>query len=221
MHIYTKHGRTLNDDIQLRINNDIIEFVDSTKNLGVTFNNKLTWSSHINSIVGRIYGMLRNLWAVKYSTPLKIRLLLAKTYLIPVLLYGSEIYANCDSTDFRKLKVAYNNIARYIYNKRNRESISAFSYQINDMTFENLLKFKNLIFLHKIITTKQPTYLYSRITFARSTRGRKLIQQRFKSLLSQRQFYIYTSSLWNRLPNQIQTISNANRFKAELSKYLC
>lgn len=217
----SKHNRTVIDNIQLKINTDIIEFVDSSKNLGVIFNNKLTWSNHINSVVGRIYGMLRNLWAVKYSTPLKIRMLLAKTYLIPVLLYGCEIYANCDSTDSRKLKVAYNNIARYIYNKSNRVSISAYSYQINQMNFDNLLKFRNLIFLHKIITSKQPIYLYTRIKFARSTRGRKLLQHRFKTLLSQRQFYIYATSLWNLLPNQIQIISNANKFRTELLKYFC
>ena len=86
-------------------------------------------------------------------------MLVAKCYLIPVLLYGCEIYANCDANDLRKLKVAYNNIARYIFNRGIRDSISVFSYQISDMCFENLLKFKSLIFLHKMIYTAQPNYL--------------------------------------------------------------
>ena len=103
--------------------------------------------NHIASAVGKIYGMLRNLWAVKCSTPLLQ--LLATTYLIPVHLYGCEIYANCDANDLRKLKVSYNNIVRYVFNRGVRDSISVFSYQICNMCFENLLKFKCLIFLPK------------------------------------------------------------------------
>ena len=76
-------------------------------------------------------------------------MLLPKTYLIPVLLYGCEIYASCDTNDLRKLKVAYNSTARYIFNRGILDSISEFSYEISDMCFENLLKFKK--FFHKII----------------------------------------------------------------------
>ena len=109
-----------------------------SKNLGVIAN-------HIASPVGKIYGMLRNLWAVKCSTPFKIQMRLAQTYLITVLLYVCEIYENCDANDLQKLKVSYNNIERYIFNRGVRDSISVFSYQIYNMCFKNLLKFKCLI----------------------------------------------------------------------------
>lgn len=101
--LITTNNWALNESIEIKINNDIIEFVSSSKNLGVVFNNRLNWSNHISIVVGRIYGMLRNLWAVKYYTPLEIGKLLAKTYLLPVPLYGCEIYANCSSSDFCKL----------------------------------------------------------------------------------------------------------------------
>ena len=75
-------------DIIIRGNK--IDFVESAYNLGVIFNGRLTWSNHINVIVGKVYGMLRNLWIVIDSTPLTIRMQLAETFLIPVLLCGSE-----------------------------------------------------------------------------------------------------------------------------------
>ena len=49
-------------------------------------------------------------------------------------------------------------------------------------------------------------YLFRRIRFARFNRGRKIIQHKYKTLLSQRQFFIYTISLWNNLANYIQNI---------------
>ena len=86
-------------------------------------------------------------------------MLLAKSYLIPVLLYGCEIYGNYDANDLWKLKVAYtsNNNNGYIFNRGVRDSISMCSHQIFKKCFENLLKFKCLIFLQKIIYTAQPT----------------------------------------------------------------
>ena len=50
-------------------------------------------------IVGKVYAMLMNLWAVIDSTPLAMRMQLTQTYLIPVLLYGSEIFGNSDTDD--------------------------------------------------------------------------------------------------------------------------
>ena len=73
-------------DIIIRWNK--IDFVESASNLSVIFNGRLTWSNYINVIVGKVYGVLRNLWAVIDLTPFTIRMRLAKTYLIPVVLYG-------------------------------------------------------------------------------------------------------------------------------------
>ena len=119
----------------------------------------------------------------------------------------------------KSLQVSYNNIASYVFNRGVRDSISVFSYQIYNMCFENLLKFKCLIFLQKIIYTAQPTYLYGTINFDRSARGLVLIQRKYKTAFSERQFFIYCTRLWNQLPKRIQIISNANRFKIELLRH--
>ena len=136
-------------DIIIRSNK--IDFVESASNLGDIFNGWLTWSNHINVIVGKVHGMLRNLWPVIDSTPFTKRMELAKTFLIPVLLYRSEIFGNCNNNDRRKLNLAYNIIARYVFIKGRRDHISEFSYRIFEINFDNLLNIKCLILLPKII----------------------------------------------------------------------
>ena len=66
-------------------------------------------------------------------------------FLIPVLLYESEIFANCDTDDRWKLNLAYNSIARYIFIKGCRAYISQFSYRLFEVNFDNLLSIKCLI----------------------------------------------------------------------------
>lgn len=135
------HKRRQNPSIDrsLVLGASTIEVVESAKNLGVVFNKYLTWSDHVYATTGRVYGMLRNLWCSQWFTPFTIRMLLAKTYLVPTLLYGCELFAYCNSDAKRKLNVTYNNIARYIFGLRRFDSVSEYSKQIFGVSFENLL----------------------------------------------------------------------------------
>ena len=51
--------------------------------------------------------MLRTLYPLQHIRPLNILVLLAKTYLMPRLLCGCEIFAYCDSTSKSRLTVAH------------------------------------------------------------------------------------------------------------------
>lgn len=201
---------------KVELNGSSIEYVDKAKNLGITINKTLSWNDHINGVVGRVYGMLRTLWKSQSFTPLNIRLLLAKTYLVPTLLYGCELFANSDASSTQKLNIVYNNIARYIFNKKRKDHISEFSKKIFGMSFDNYLKYRSLILLQKIISTKQPLYLYNRLTFLKSNRSNKLLQLRHSSLMSERQYFIHSIRLWNALPSYLHYIISAEQFKNKL-----
>ncbi|XP_065358619.1 uncharacterized protein LOC135952544 [Calliphora vicina] len=170
------HNKTLKPNIEndIRINNEKIAIVQSAKNLGLVFNNNLSWSNHIQSLVSQTYLKLRTLWITQFYTPLRIRILIAKTYLIPGLIYGCELFANCDS---------------------------------------NLLKIRVLIFLHKIIYTQQPEYLFRLLRFGRSPRGKNIIIPHHRKLVSEWQFLINATRLWNTLPHVQQINSNAMHFR--------
>ena len=134
----------------LSIRGNKINYVESATNLDIVFNGRLSWSSHISVIVGKIYSMLRNLWTIIDSTPFAIRMQIAKTYLIPALLYGYEIFENCVS------QLVHNNIARYDFLKRRRDHISHSACHIFGVKFDNLLQIICLILFHKVINTGQP-----------------------------------------------------------------
>lgn len=206
-------------DVEIMINGQKIQIVSSVKNLGIIFNNTLTWNNHINSIVGTVYNKLRTLWATQSFTPLNIRVLLAKTYVMPSLLYGCEVFSNCDSVSRRKLNIVFNNICRYVYGVRKYDRISHLSIQLYGISIDNHFKLKALVFLHKIIYLRQPPYLFRRLSFARSNRGTKLILFRHRTLTSERQFFINVLPLWNTLPHSIQTTSNVIHFKVLLINY--
>lgn len=215
------HRRTTGrlPDIDIGLNGQRIEIVQKVRNLGVIFNETLTWSDHITSLVGSTYGRLRTLWATQSYTPQRIRLLLAKTYIMPSLLYGCELFACCDSISRTKLNRLFNNICRYVYRLRKYDHISSYTGRLYGVSLDNLFKIRALVLLHKIIYLKLPPYLFFRINFNRSNRGRLLIPFRYRTLASEWQFYIYSIRLWNSLPHLFQITSNATKFQNLLTHF--
>lgn len=217
--VLCKRTQPIDINLNIFLGDSRIETVSTAKNLGVVLNKHLNWKDHINITAGKVCGMLRNLWITRWFIPLNIRMLLAKTYLIPTLLYGCELFANNDSSLQRKLNVTFNNIARYIYGRSRYDSISSFSKQIFGISFDNYLNCRSIQYLHKIVYTQQPKYLYDKLQFLRSNRGNKIVQFRHHTLTSERHFFINTIRLWNHLPPHLQLISNAKQFKNHLFKY--
>ncbi|XP_075162711.1 uncharacterized protein LOC142235341 [Haematobia irritans] len=122
-------GRTVRSrvNVDIRIDNQTIGIVERARNLGVMFNSTLTWSDHITAMCGRVYSILRTLWQSQRCTPLRIRVILAKSFLMSIMLYGCEVFAKCDALSMQRMNRTFNSITRYVYGVRRYDSVSAFS----------------------------------------------------------------------------------------------
>jgi len=77
---------------------------------------------------------------------------LAKSIIIPSLLYCVQIFEKCDSISRNKLTVTYNNIARFVFNTKPHDSISSYAKKIFGLDFSTLVEFRTPIPFHKIVT---------------------------------------------------------------------
>lgn len=205
---------------RLALGDKTIEYVQTARNLGVLFDNTLSWNRHIELAIGQIYGMLRTLWSIHQYIPFSVRHAIAHAYLLPKLLYCCEIYAECDYVHKRKLKVVSNDITRFVYSIRRADSISSASRQFYGMEFENFLKFRALTFMHRLIYTHEPKYLYDRLEISRSSRTNCMVPLQSNYLVCDRQFFVYTIRLWNALPINLRNSPNEKNFKLKLKHHL-
>lgn len=130
---------------------------------------------------------------------------------------GDEYLGQCKlCVSKRKLNVAYNSIVRYVHGLRKYDRISAFSSTLYGVSFDNLCSIRVLLFLHKIIYSHMPNYLLSKLTFARSVRGKKLISLRCNSNVSEYHFFLHAVRLWNSLSPTLQLNCNAVNFRNTL-----
>jgi len=69
-----------------------IRAVDQAINLGISLNSNLIRNDHINRDVCKSFGVLRQLYMTQHILPIHIKLLIAKSYLIPILFYRVELF---------------------------------------------------------------------------------------------------------------------------------
>jgi len=86
--------------------------------------------------------------------------IIAKMYLIPVLFYGLEVFSDISSVGQRKKQVAFNNVARYIYNRQRADHISDVTIKILNMPLKSWTNLWALLLLHKTISKQEPSNLY-------------------------------------------------------------
>lgn len=191
--------------------------MEKVRNLGIIFNNTLNWPDHTNAKCGKVFSMLQSLWLIQPFTRLCIRVISAKSYVIPTLLYEAEIFCGAVPLKKRKLNTTYNNIVRYVYDIRKFDRIPLYSVLILRMSLDNYFKYKSVIFLHSIINSGKPEYLYEKLIFCRSNRGNRINEICHRRQASDGQFFIRTIRLWNLIPNNLQTINSAVKFKRNSS----
>ena len=132
--------------------------------------------------------------------------------MIPCLLYGFELFGNCDSNSKRNLKVLFYNIAEHVYNLKRYDHISVAIKCLYGVTFDNLLNIYVLLFLHRIINRRIPTYLFNRLHLVQSPRSKHILVSRHRYLFSEWQFYLYAIRFCNIIPLHQQSNNNASGY---------
>ena len=66
------------EPLRVLLDNNEIKFEKQAKNLGIIFDETLSWNLHIYKAIGNVYGLLRYLMITKAFIPTNIRLLLCQ-----------------------------------------------------------------------------------------------------------------------------------------------
>ncbi|XP_075157516.1 uncharacterized protein LOC142230773 [Haematobia irritans] len=206
------------DDVQVFQSGNVGSIRDTVERLNNDLNRVFNWAK-ANGLLLRLNNDLNRVKSAVFShsyTPLNIRILLAKTLLVPGLIYDCELFANCDSGSLWRLNVAFNSIIRYVYGLTRQQRVTHLANSLYGFSLQTLLNSKALIFLQKVIVKRTPDNLYYKLRFIRSSRGRKIIPFSRRCLVSEWHFFISTIRLWNTLSSNIQSISNPFIFKKRI-----
>ena len=110
------------DKCKLIHNNEPVERLNSTKFLGVHFDENLTWITQVNNLIKLSHAKLRNMRLFKRFTPYKVRKTLAETLILSNLRYCIPVYSQLPKYLIRRLQRTQNTVAGYVLGRYAKES---------------------------------------------------------------------------------------------------
>ena len=76
------------------LNNDVIERKKTVKNLGVIFDETLSWSTHVNKMISKAYYKLRKIYRFKKFLTRESKITICESYVSSHLNYCDAVYIN-------------------------------------------------------------------------------------------------------------------------------
>ena len=218
----------LND---LKIENDILERVKLAKNLGMNFDELLSWRKHINLNISKAVGSFIGLSRFKRFLNAKSKVLLCDSIILSRFNYCDAVYQNIDICLQKKVQKIQDMCCRFIFDKRKFDhcNYAEMRKKLGWLSMKQRRELHSLTMMYKILHGLAPNYLQDLFTYQNdihkiNTRGSKdnqiWIDKSIKSKIHRHSFRYYTPCQYNALPRNIRDSKSVNSFKSNLTKFL-
>ena len=208
---------------------DGITLASSTtvRNLGVIFDQDLSFNSHIKQTSRTAFFHLRNIT--------KIRRILSKTdaeklihaFVTSRLDYCNSLLSGCPNKSIKTLQLIQNAAARVLTGTRKRDHISPVLASLHWLPVKFRIEFKILLLTYKALHGQAPSYLkelivpyYPTRTLRSLNAGLLVVPIVSKSRTGARAFSYQAPLQWNQLPVVVREADTLSTFKSRLKTFL-
>ena len=202
--------------------NCAIQQVNSTKYLGVTITNNLSWSEHITKIINKANSIRAFLQRNLSQCQRSVKSACYNTYVRPTLEYASTVWSPHLLCDINRIEMVQRRSARFVYNDFTRTS--SVTSMINNLGWPLLRQRRDVAkltmffkIIHNLISIP-----HSHVSLSSApTRGhnQKFIQLAAKTNVYLFSFFPSAIKLWNSLPDCVINSSDLNNFKLNIDKH--
>ena len=200
-----------------KINDYIIQKVESIKYLGLTISHNLSWSQHISRISGKVNSIQaffrRNL--AHCSRDLKVKCY--QTYIRPIIEYAAVVWSPYTQSSIHAIEMLQRKVARFVCNDFTR--LSSITRMLEHLGWDTLEQRRNqltLLMLYKIIN--QLVEVPHHHILAKASASTRSSTSKYVHLYSRIDSYKFSFfpraiRLWNSLPNHVTQSVSFDSFK--------
>uniref|UniRef100_A0A671YR52 Reverse transcriptase domain-containing protein n=1 Tax=Sparus aurata TaxID=8175 RepID=A0A671YR52_SPAAU len=219
---------TSTQNFSLSIDNTTLSPSPFIRNLGIIFNNNLSFEHHISRLTQTAFFHLKNIARLRPLLSFSAAETLIHAFITSRLDYCNSILYGSSSKVLNKLQYIQNSAARLLTHTRSHEHITPVLQHLHWLPIPYRINFKLLLLTHKALHNQAPSYLTDLLHHHTPTRN---LRSSDANLLSHplrtkhrtwgyRAFSIAAPSLWNALPKHIRDCSNPSTFKSLLKTHL-
>jgi hypothetical protein len=215
--------KTHEKNLSFMLQGNKIDCEDEVKLLGVTFDFKLTFNSHVSHICKKASQQLNVLKRIGNNLSKLGKLTIYYSFILSNFNYCPLVWHFCGESNTKKLEKIQERALRFIYND-------------SDSSYENLLEKSQLpslrlrrlrsmaIEVFKIINKQTPVYLHDLVTIKKSSYSFRYNNTVNIPRVNTTRYGLHSlrygaAKLWNELPNDLREGISLNNFKNLISKW--
>ncbi len=218
---------TLQHDFSIQLGTSIFTPSTSVRNLGVIFDDQLTFKEHIAKTARSCRFALHNIRKIRPFLTEHAAQLLVQALVVSRLDYCNALLAGLPSNTIIPLQMIQNAAARLVFNEPKRAHVTPLFISLHWLPVAARIKFKTLMLAYRTATGSAPSYFHSLLRIyipsrsLRSASERRLVvpSQRGSKSLS-RTFSFTIPGWWNDLPTPIRNARSLSIFKQQLKTHL-
>ncbi len=218
---------TLQHDFSIQLGTSIITPSTSVRNLGVIFDDQLTFKEHIAKTARSCRFALHNIRKIRPFLTEHATQLLVQALVVSRLDYCNALLAGLPSNTIKPLQMIQNAAARLVFNEPKRTHVTPLFISFHWLPVAAHIKFKTLMLAYRTTTGSAPSYFHSLLRIyipsrsLRSASEQRLVvpSQRGSKSLS-RTFSFTIPGWWNNLPTPIRNAGSLSIFKQQLKTHL-
>uniref|UniRef100_A0AAQ6IH18 Reverse transcriptase domain-containing protein n=1 Tax=Anabas testudineus TaxID=64144 RepID=A0AAQ6IH18_ANATE len=215
----SKHILTI-DDIVLASSNTV-------RNLGVIFDQDISYTSYIKEISRTAFFHLRNIAKIRSILSQSDAEKLVHAFVTSRLDYCNSLLIGCPNNSLKSLQLIQNAAARVLTGISKRDHISPTLASLHWLPVKSRIEFKILLLTYKSLNNQAPSYLKDLIvpylpsrTLHSQTAGLLVVPRVSKCRMGGRAFSYQAPLLWNQLPVQVREADTVSTFKTRLKTFL-
>ena len=207
----------------LKIGEQPITRVRSTKSLGVVFDQRLVWEEHVDSLCKRVSSGLAALKQARQYVPQDTLLMIYNAVIKPLFDYCDVVWGNLNKTLMARLQKLQNRAARIITRKGYDVRSADIRKELRWDDLETIRKKHLAVVMYKVVNNKVPSYLIN--LFEKSNSGYALRESESRLLLPKyntefaksSSFSFIGAKIWNTIPYHIRTAPTLSAFKKQIN----
>ncbi|KAL0832519.1 hypothetical protein ABMA28_000732 [Loxostege sticticalis] len=220
-----KTSKLSNTNLGININGEPIERVETTRNLGLIFDDNLKFESHITKCASTCFYQLKVLYKLRPYISEKLRIALCESLVLSKLNYCDTVYGPCIlKRTSRLVQRVQNACARFCFVVPPRSHITPFLNAANMLKMEARRQLHLATLLFGVINMARPRYLYEKLEWA-ARRPRRMctnifVTPKHRTVAFRGSFRFAASRCWNDLPPPLRALQTKDTFRKHLKAYL-
>ncbi len=197
----------------------------SLKTLGVTFDQKLSFDEHVQSVSKTCHYHIRALRHIRSLLTQDLAVTVACGIVSSRLDYCNSLLYNSSAENIQKLQRAQNTLARVVTTSAPRTSSNPILMKLHWLPIDYRVKYKIATLTFKVLQYQQPQYLYTLLSRHDTSRPQRsnelnsLMIPRTNTELARRAFSVAAPTIWNNLPTNARTAVTLETFKTQLKTH--